>query len=130
MIVEARTISRAGISLAAVLVLALAASGCSGGGRQDSSAKPAPTEPVPAEPAPAEPAPGQAGDALNPADFSARVDHPLVALASVRLAVFQGSERDPKTGESVATRVKLCCPGVGIAREEEPHGTSDLVRYS
>lgn len=42
---------------------------------------------------------------FSPAADTARVDHPLVPLESVRLKVFEGSEKDADTGEIVATRV-------------------------
>jgi hypothetical protein len=40
-----------------------------------------------------------------PAQATANVDHPLVPLSTVRRAVFEGTERDPDTGEKVTTRV-------------------------
>lgn len=43
---------------------------------------------------------------VNPADFSARVDHPLFSPASVRSQSFEGTERDPKSGEVTKTRVE------------------------
>jgi hypothetical protein len=39
-------------------------------------------------------------------DFSAKVDHPLFSLVSVRSQTFEGSERDPKTGEVTKTRME------------------------
>jgi hypothetical protein len=47
---------------------------------------------------------GASSAALDASRFSATVDHPLVALSSVRVKVFKGRERDPQTGESVAIR--------------------------
>jgi hypothetical protein len=39
-------------------------------------------------------------------EFRPQVDHPLVPLASVGLTVLEGSERDPKSGETVRLRVE------------------------
>jgi hypothetical protein len=47
---------------------------------------------------------GEAG--TPPGDFSAEVSHPLVPLTSVRLTVFEGSERDPETGETIELRIE------------------------
>jgi hypothetical protein len=44
--------------------------------------------------------------AVNPADFSAKVDHPLLSLVSVRSQTFEGTERDPKGGETIKTRME------------------------
>jgi hypothetical protein len=38
--------------------------------------------------------------------FRAEVDHPLVPMTSVRLTVFEGSERDPDTGEEIELRIE------------------------
>lgn len=43
---------------------------------------------------------------VNRADFTARVDHPLFSLASVRSQTFEGTERDPETGEVIKTRME------------------------
>ena len=43
---------------------------------------------------------------IETAGLSARVDHPLVPLASVRSSVFEGSEPDPDTGETIELRVE------------------------
>lgn len=43
---------------------------------------------------------------LNPADFSARVDHPLFSLVAVRSESFEGTDRDPKTGAVTRTRAE------------------------
>jgi hypothetical protein len=43
---------------------------------------------------------------LDPARFSATVDHPLVPLSSIRLTVLAGSERTAKTGETVRLHVE------------------------
>ena len=50
---------------------------------------------------------GASGAAPDASRFSPTVDHPLVALSSVRLKVFEGRERDPRTGESVAIRSEV-----------------------
>ena len=42
---------------------------------------------------------------VDPSRFSARVDHPLVPLSSIRLTVFEGSERDSETGKQSRVRV-------------------------
>jgi hypothetical protein len=39
-------------------------------------------------------------------DFSAKVDHPLFSLVSVRSQTFEGTERDPKTGDVTKTRME------------------------
>jgi hypothetical protein len=78
-----RTTARAGGLAAALAALALATSACGGGG-----------------------ASGAGEERLDAAEFQARVDHPLVPLASVRTTVFEGTERDPDTGEEVAIRVE------------------------
>jgi hypothetical protein len=44
-------------------------------------------------------------EAVNPADFTAKVDHPLFSLVAVRFQAFEGTERDPKTGEVTKTRM-------------------------
>jgi hypothetical protein len=75
----ARGIFALGLSL-----LALAATSCGGGGQGGSSEQPQ--------------------EAGSPAEFSATVDNPLFPLASTRAMVFEGSERDPSTGEKIETR--------------------------
>jgi hypothetical protein len=50
---------------------------------------------------------GKAGHTVaGAADFSARVDHPLFSLVSVRSQTFEGTERDPRTGEVTKTRME------------------------
>jgi hypothetical protein len=46
-----------------------------------------------------------AGD-INPADYTAKVDHSLFSLSSYRLQLFEGSERDSNTGKSIKTRIE------------------------
>lgn len=81
---------RAGASLVAPLALTLALSvvisACGGNGASESG--------------------GQAPRPVNPADYRAEVDNPLVPLSSIRLTVFEGSERDPETGEVLRIRVE------------------------
>ena len=72
--------------LGAVLVLSFAVSACGG----DDDEEDAPS--------------GEARQALDPAQFSATVDHPFVPLSSVRATVFEGTEGDPDTGERVNIR--------------------------
>jgi hypothetical protein len=43
---------------------------------------------------------------LDPGLFSGTVDHPLVPLSSVRVTVFEGVERDAKTGEEIRLRIE------------------------
>jgi hypothetical protein len=43
--------------------------------------------------------------ARAPAEATATVDHPLVPLSTVQRKVFEGTERDPDTGETVRTKV-------------------------
>lgn len=45
-------------------------------------------------------------EGINPADFSARVDHPLFSLVSFRVQEFEGTERDPASGAVTRTRVE------------------------
>jgi hypothetical protein len=73
--------------LAGLVLLALVASGC--GGDDEGSA------------------PNQTTATLDPAAFSATVDHPLVPLSSVRHLVYDGTERDSETGEAIKTRTEL-----------------------
>ena len=82
---------------AGLLLLALTASACGG-----ESAPPA-DEPPAAEPPAATTA---AAPEFDPAGIMATVDHPLVPLSLIRLTVFEGSERDPETGEAIETRVE------------------------
>jgi hypothetical protein len=49
---------------------------------------------------------GGAATSAGPSGLSATVDHPLIAFDSVRLAVFEGTEGDPDTGETVEIRVE------------------------
>jgi hypothetical protein len=44
--------------------------------------------------------------AIEPADYTAKVDNPLFPLSSVRFTVSRGTERDPKTHETTRTRVE------------------------
>ena len=86
-------------SLAAgMLLLAIMASTC--GGKQ--SAPPAAAPPAAELPATTTAATPE----FDPADLLATVDHPLVPLSSIRLTVFEGSERDPETGEEIEARVE------------------------
>jgi hypothetical protein len=43
---------------------------------------------------------------VNPADFTARVDHPLFSLASVRSQLFEGAQHDPEGGFTIKTRME------------------------
>jgi hypothetical protein len=43
--------------------------------------------------------------AIDRDQFSSKVDHPLVALSTVRLKVYEGRERDPETGRTFEARV-------------------------
>ena len=74
------------VALALPLAVLALAAGCGGDGD--------------AEPSRGAPA------ADDPARFSATVDHPLVPLSSVRLTIFEGSEKDPETGEEIELRVE------------------------
>jgi hypothetical protein len=47
---------------------------------------------------------GEAGAAPDPGDCTADVDHALVPLSSIRQKIFQGSEKNPETGETILTR--------------------------
>ena len=92
----ARSWGASGLTVATLLLLlALAAPACGGGeesGRSD-TARGTTTE--------------EAGGAIDPTDCSAKVDHPLVPLSSISLKVFEGSEPDPDTGETIETRAEL-----------------------
>ena len=48
----------------------------------------------------------QTGPSIRPADFQAKVDHPLFPLSSLEPKVFEGEEKDPETGESMKTRLE------------------------
>jgi len=48
----------------------------------------------------------QVAPTVNPADFQAKVDHPLFPLSSRGAKVFEGEERDPETGEVIKTRLE------------------------
>jgi hypothetical protein len=67
-----------------LLLLATAASACGGDDENGDSSEPA-------------------RQGIDPADYTANVDHPLVPLASVRLTRFKGREGDTKT--AVVSRV-------------------------
>ena len=53
-----------------------------------------------------EAAPEQTQTAAGAAAYSAEVDHPLVPLAQVRETLFEGSETDSVSGESIETRAE------------------------
>jgi hypothetical protein len=78
---------RGALVVAGLFLVVLPVAACRGGGGGSGS-------PPPAE------------GAVNPADFTARVDHPLFSLVSVRFGAFEGTERDPKTGSSTRTRAE------------------------
>ncbi|MGH3035102.1 MAG: hypothetical protein ACRDON_11210 [Gaiellaceae bacterium] len=82
--------------LVAAVFLVVLTTACGGDGEGETAAEPQATVEMGAEP----PA------AFDPADFSPEVDHPLVPLTSVRLTVFEGSERDPETGETIEIRIE------------------------
>jgi hypothetical protein len=44
-----------------------------------------------------------AADAINPADFTNKVDHPFFSLVAYRPQVFEGTERDPETKKTIKT---------------------------
>jgi hypothetical protein len=46
----------------------------------------------------------RAGEAVNPADFSAVVDNQLFPLSTLRVLEYAGEEQDSDTGETIATR--------------------------
>jgi hypothetical protein len=48
----------------------------------------------------------EAGATLDPGDFSSDVDHRFFPLASVGKTTYEGSEKDPDTGETIETRVE------------------------
>lgn len=80
-----------------LLLLALTAAACGG---NDKSSKQAATTTSSAQVTTTTAAAGT----INPADFTTKVDHKFFSLVSYRLQVFEGSERDPKTGETTKTR--------------------------
>jgi hypothetical protein len=82
-----------------LMVFALVAAGC-GGDEGDSTTAGATTTTTEAE----------AAATPEPADCAAQVDNPLDPLSNLRLKVFEGSERDQDTGETIETR--------GVARTQ------------
>jgi hypothetical protein len=89
---------KAARSAAGLFLATLATVSCRGG--NDSSAKPPASGTSPASPSTAP------GGALNPADFTATVNHPLFSLSTVRFQVFEGTDRDPDTGKAIKTRTE------------------------
>jgi hypothetical protein len=77
--------SRAGLAAASLLAVSLAACGDDGGGKSVRAG-------------------GDLG--VEPAGLSPTISHPYVAFASVERAVYEGTEVDDETGESVALRVE------------------------
>lgn len=47
------------------------------------------------------------GAYVDPVDFSAMIDNPLFPLSSYSTLVYEGEEIDPKTGETITTRVEM-----------------------
>jgi hypothetical protein len=80
-----------------LLLVALVATAC--GGDDESSAGKETTTSTSATPT-SQPM----ADAINPADFTDKVDHPLFSLVGFRPQFFEGTERDPESGETVKTR--------------------------
>lgn len=50
---------------------------------------------------------GTPGPTVNPADFSATIDHPLFPMSSLTKLVYEGEEVDPETGDTFETRVEM-----------------------
>lgn len=90
------TVSRFLIAAAASVSLVVPAAACGGDDEPTTAAEPEATGETAAEPQ----------QEFDPADFSSEVDHPLVPLTSVGLTVFEGSERDPDTGETIEIRIE------------------------
>jgi hypothetical protein len=72
---------------AVLLGLAVVASGCGGDDEQSGGKTKAPRP------------------AIDPAQFTSKVDHPLVPLLTVGVKVYEGRERDPDTGRTFDARV-------------------------
>jgi len=87
------TVPARALVAAAVAPLVLTLVACSGGKDGGGSSQPTATTTATAA-APAA------------ADFSAKVDHPLFSLVAVRSQTFEGTEKDPKTGEVTKTRME------------------------
>lgn len=81
---------------AGFLLLALATPAC--GGDDKSEAGPQASSPT------TSPTTSPAAGTINPSDYSAKINHPLVAFSSHSLVVLEGSERDPETGETIKIR--------------------------
>jgi hypothetical protein len=75
----------------ALLALALTAAAC-GGGDNSTAADGAAT------------ATNAVGATPDPGDCTAEVDHPLVPLSSISSKIFEGSEKNPDTGQIILTR--------------------------
>jgi hypothetical protein len=85
------------LRLAAALVLlavALTAAACGGGGGGNNTGAAATTT------APA----SDRGGAPDPGDCTAEVDNPLAPFSSINSKIFEGSEKDPDTGQIILTR--------------------------
>jgi hypothetical protein len=87
-----RTLATVGL-----LLVALAASACSDD--KSSSAKKSETTTS----TQASTTTAAAADTINPADFTNKVDHPFFSLVAYRPQVFEGTERDPETKETIKT---------------------------
>jgi hypothetical protein len=91
-------------SWTALFLLAVSAAACNSDGESKAEAAPAAPPSTVAAPPPAAPAAPAPSEAINPADFSPNVTHPLFPLWSLRSTEFSGTERDAETGKTVKTR--------------------------
>jgi hypothetical protein len=80
---------------ASLVLVGFIAAACGGDGDRSSGKEAAPTT---AAPTPA------SAETFNPADFTAKVDHPFFSLVGFRPQIFEGTEKDPETGETIKTR--------------------------
>jgi hypothetical protein len=78
---------------ALALLLVLTAAACGGGGDNGTGAEGGTTT-----------ATAERGGAPDPGDCTAEIDNPLAPISSVNSKIFEGSEKDPDTGQIILTR--------------------------
>jgi hypothetical protein len=78
----------------ALLALTLTAGACGGGGGENGAAAAGATTT----------ATGDRAEIPDPGDCTAEVDNPLAPLSSIGSKIFEGSEKDPDTGQVILTR--------------------------
>lgn len=96
-------------SLAALLLLVVGATACTGDAESKAGAASAASPPTVAaapQAAPPSTVPVTVPDTINPMDFRPYVTHPLFPLSSLRSLVFSGTERDAESGGTIKTRTE------------------------